>query len=93
MAETICAEARGIPFVMAADVMDDYEVLELLYRMTEKDPLAIVPFGWRVFGREQMDAIKKSLEADGISHASDVIPWMLEAVEAASAAKGAEVKN
>lgn len=87
-------EVREIPCAFNEEALRDYEVMEAVVGMSDGRITDTVKVARALFGDEQMDNIKRSLRDDkGVVDIYDVQAFVVEAIQAAGAARKAEAKN
>lgn len=55
----------GFEYVIDDNVFDDYEILELMAKVKNNDPLAIFELIERLLGEEQKDQLKDHVRVNG----------------------------
>lgn len=87
---TTHAQAMGVEFDIDGDALDDWDVLGWLVEAGEGNIGSAHKFADAAFGKEQMARITRELPDKRIV---TVLRFLNEAVAAAGAAKGGDLKN
>ena len=104
----VTCEVDGIPVVVDRSKLSDFDTLEMFYDLQQMAAsfedgdgddaaamMVVVPFARTLFGTSQWRNIKQTLREDGgdIPHMFKCIKFIFNALEAASAASGGDLKN
>lgn len=91
---TIPGVVDGVKFELHDDVLDDFDVLEMLSRLQDGDAFVLPKLAPMLYGKEEFARIKDELrDENGVAKSSVVIPFIMKSLEAAAESKRGELKN